>query len=521
MDEKIPSKDMSQAQPGRSTGMGSKQVILTSLATLFTQGANSLFLIVLIPVLFAGLGEKLFGIYQLTQRLAQFGGLTNLGASSYLKIRLSELPPGDHDEEKRTALGECLLQWAVLLPVLIVWIYVVLRAIEAKSILSPIEVAAVVTLIAVTPLNQIFAVGQVALFAQGLGYYGIPLASALGLSATAGAALAAHFGYGLAGVAVSLFVGMVLRSVATLAVANRMLPWFGISWPTLPQFKEGITKSFGASVASLSYLGIQQLESLSFGFALGPSMLARLVLTCVGIQFLDIFVRSFIGTAAYGVAPLIRDGETVQLQRLRNETSLNIIGIYSLAAPAIIGLTPLLIRYWVPSGSTLSSSVAAAILVTSLFRLLSQFDGTLLDQARDFHWKTLYSAGIVFLPAAILVGIMTINGPFQYWFAVIPIIMGIYYIMVAHRVKRCLDLNTMLLPVALPIAAALASVGLREMLNIEQASKVLSIISFGGMTFAVGLVVIAVPALRRAVAKTMARFSHTADKVLFRPRRSS
>jgi hypothetical protein len=412
---------------------------------------------VLTPLLFAGLGERIFGVYQLTQRISQFGGMTSLGASTYLKIRLSELYADESVHERRKAIGECVLQWSVLLPVLLIWLVVIFHVISGRASLTDGQEVAVIVLIFLTPLAQLMSIGNVALFTHHLGYIGVPLWTGITLASSAGAAAAAYFGLGLEGVAVALTAGTLLNGITCQILARNLLPWFGLEWPRFRGFLGSLGKSLGASIASLVYLGLQQFEALVFGLGAGPVSLARLVLTVIGVQCLDLLVRSFIGTAAYAVAPLVRDRATRRLSALRDEAHGNILFLYTLGAPIIIGMTPVAMPYWIANVTLLSPWVAAAVALTAMFRLMAAFDGGLLDQARDFHWKSLAAVATVLVPGTLLGVLLFRDMEPTGWYWALPVSMAACYVLTALRCRRILAVATSWHPVLLPIAIALAS----------------------------------------------------------------
>lgn len=439
---------------GRSV---SARALYTGMATLVSRGANILLLIVLTPFLFAGLGERLFGIYQLTQRIAQFGGLSSLGASTYLKIRLAEMYTDQGVTERRKAIGDCVMQWLALLPLLVLWMIVSYAMVSGRTAVAGSQAVAVMVLVILTPLAQLLSIGNIALFTHHLGYVGVPLWAGIGICASAAAAAAAYLGYGIEGVAIALAAGTLLNGLSSLALARKLLPWFGLEWPTLREFLRNLGKSLSASLASLVYLGLQQLEALIFGLGAGPVILARLVLTVIGIQCLDIVVRSFIGAGAYAAAPFVRDGQSARIGALRSEAHGNIVVLFTIAAPVIIGLTPVVVPLWINDAVLLSPWIAAAILLTSMFRLLAVFDAALLDQARDFHWKNAAATAAVFVPGAALGLILYWGVAPEGWYWLLPASMGLYFVLAAVRCARVLSVTTAWTTLIIPVLIVLAS----------------------------------------------------------------
>jgi hypothetical protein len=482
------------------------------MATLASRGATILLLIVLTPLLFVGLGERLFGIYQLTQRISQFGGLASFGASTYLKIRLAESYADESFEDRRKAIGDCILQWGVLLPLLVVSTVLMYWLISGRATVSDSEALAVLGLLFLTPVAQVLSIGQVALFTHHLGYYGVPLWTAIGVCASAAAAGAAYAGYGIEGVAIALAAGTGLNGLTSLALAKRMLPWFGLNWPTRTEFWHHLGKSFSVSIASAVYFGLQQLEALAFGLGAGSVVLARLVLTVIGVQVLDILVRSFIKTGTYAIAPFVRSRDSTRVSALREEAHGNIIALFAIAAPIIIALTPIVVPVWIEGAILLSPWIAASILLLAMFRLLAQFDAGLLDQARDFQWKNAVAGVTVFIPSA-TVGLLVYNraAP-DGWFWLLTAVMGLYFLLVAWRCDRILSVGTAWSPLLVPAATVVTSAYMTSTL-VGVPANALPLAAWGaGLSFLAGALSLAHPHLRGPVRKLLLRLVRAARR---------
>lgn len=506
----LPSSELPVSGRARAV---SDRAVFTALATLLSRGANIFLLILLTPFLFAGLGEKLFGIYQLTQRVSQFGGMASLGASNYLKIRLAEMYADEDAQERRKAIGDCIMQWAILSPALALWIFLTYQLISGRTGVSGSQAVAVMVLITLMPLGQLLSVGNIALFTHHRGYMGVPLWTGIAICASALAAAAAYLGYGIEGVAAALAAGTLLNGLSSLVLARKLLPWFGVEWPSLREFLGNFGKSFGAAVASMVYLGLQLFEALIVGLGAGPVVLARLVLTVVGVQCLDTVVRSFIGTAAYAVAPLVRERQAERIASIRVEAHGNIVSLFAVAGPAVIAFTPVIIPIWIRDAVLLSPAIAVAILLTSMFRLLATFDAALLDQARDFHWKNVAAAIAVFSPGAALGLLLFWRAAPDGWYWLLPASMGLYWVLVALRCRRLLSVGTAWTTLAIPIFGALAASVVTSAL-LDMKAHELTLIGVGTFGSVLsGVACLLHPKLAGPVRKLIARLFRAARRI--------
>lgn len=345
------------------------------------------------PFLFHSLGERVYGIYVFTQKLSLFGGVSNFGATSYLKIRLCGLPQDGADAECKRVIGECIAQWCFLLPLLVAFVVVVMQLISGENQLDEMQYLAVFTLIILTPIGQILSIPQVALFSRGLAYKGTAvsiLCTALGALLTV---LLIWEGLGLTAIAISMASTMLISFIAMARLASRELTWFGVARPDVGAVLRSLKSSVGASLASLSYLALQQYESLVFGFVMGAAIVGKIALTGFVVHLLELFVRVFIQSSLPSLGQLIARGEERELAKIRSKSQLTINLMFSALLLPFALVTEPVVSIWVSSDAYLSFELVCIIVVLSQIKLVIQFDAQLLDQSNSFYRKT-YVFGI-------------------------------------------------------------------------------------------------------------------------------
>lgn len=387
--------DLPNIKPGPNGKKESTKVIATSLTSLLNKSLGVLIMVFLTPFLFHSLGERLYGIYIFTQKLSLFGGVSNFGATSYLKIRLCSLPREGADAECKKTIGECVAQWCFLLPLLIAFVVVVMQLISGENQLSTTQYIAVFTLVILTPVGQILSIPQVALFSQGLAYKGTlisVLCTALGALLTV---LLIWAGLGLEAVAIAMASTMLISFFAMARLASRELPWFGIARPEGKAVLKSMKYSIGASMASLSYLALQQYESLVFGVAMGATIVGKIALTGFIVHLLELLVRIFLQSSLPSLGQLIARGEEKELAQIRSKTQSTINLVFAAFLLPFALMTKPVISIWVSSDAYLSFGLVCVIVVLSQIKLLIQFDAQLLDQSNSFYRKS-YVFGIVF-----------------------------------------------------------------------------------------------------------------------------
>lgn len=396
----------------------------------------------------------MFGIYQFCQKLSVYGGLTNLGATSFLKIRLASLRGTTAPEPKKTAIGVCLSQWVLMLPIAVVLCLLGARFISGGNQLPALDFWAVVAILGLVPLSHVLSIPNVALFASNLGYKGAivaPLTTFVGAALSVGSLYA---GFGLPGIAASLFCATALGALMSWNLAKTHLPWFGARSVSTSEVVSTMRSSLGAAGASIGYLGLQQLENLTVGAVFGPEMLGKLVVTGVAAHFIELIVKQFVNASTPSVSLLITGEHRRRLDRVRGEAYRYIMVCYVLAAPPVILLSEAFVTAWVGREAFISTEVVAFLLVAGALRLMALVDAVMLDQVSDFFAKTLMAFLVVATPLVLAAFSRGGDRSINYWCGLILLVMFLNTAVVHRRSSRRFSLSLSVTTLMIPSLAA-------------------------------------------------------------------
>ena len=483
----------------------SSRAILTSLFLALGQIVGVATYLLLTPILFQYLGERAFGVYQFAQRLSAFGGFTNLSATTYLKIRLSALRRLPEPDPKRLAVGVCVVQWALWLPAMLIFLGVATQLAVGREPVSGPESWAVTAIVALVPIAQLLSIPNVALFSSNLGYKSVPVAPLAAILSALMVYAGVRAGLGLAGVAGAMYLAAAFAFVITYRIASRHLDWFGVNWPSWRDVRSSMRGNVGASVASFSYMALQQIEAVSFGLLFGPAALGRLVISGAPVHFLELVVRQFINASIPALAPLVRERACERLQALRTEAALVITLLFMFAAAPVILLTKPFVGLWVGSDAFLSAEVVVALFLVANWRVLAHFDILLLDQAEDFFGKALVLLFVVCCIGGLLMLLVSGGDDHVLWAALLCLGLAVYLLLLQERCSRKLQIARLPLLIWSPSLAALASYVLhRWVIDYEQGRLQLLLVLLGAETLCLA-VAFSSPAMRRAGVQVLSR----------------
>lgn len=404
-----------------------KVAFFTFLSASFAKLSSLISVLIFTPLLYSGLGGDKFGTLQFALRMSSFGGLSNLGATSYLKIRLNGLLHDDPDDlrgEARKAIGDCLIQWLIFSPIALAWCWLGVHLVGLRADASYSEIWAIALLFLLVPISQLLSIPSVALFSSNQGYRAPFVNAALGVVGVGGGAIAVQLGFGLFAVAVGYLAAQCIGGLYSLYLARRYLPWFGATKRRKLVDRTQLVGSLGASASSLTFLGLQQVEIAAIGFTEPMAMAGVLAVSAILITATELVLRFYINALTPVMASYAHQRDGFSEHRV---LGLLITLLYIMSSFVVVGWTALICSYWVPSSPVLQRSIICFVFVTSYARSFAQYDGFLLDQQRDFYQKIFLALILVAVP---VIGTCWISGGILSvkYFWIIPVCMLTYSI---------------------------------------------------------------------------------------------
>jgi O-antigen/teichoic acid export membrane protein len=311
-----------RSRPGADHDL-TRKASLNTLASGLDYGARVLVGFATAPLLVAGLGEFLFGVWQILSRLIGYVSAASGRTPQALKWTIASRQESGDYEEKRRQVGSAVAVWLVFLPFLaaaggaLAWV--------GPSLLgAPAEVAGSVRVaIALLVVNLIAMsltdIPRSVLGGENLGYKRIGLSTGLIVAGGGLTVMALYLGAGLPGVAAAQLATTLLSGAIFLKVARSYVAWFGAAWPSL----EAGRRFFGLSSWFMVWRLVTQAMLATDIVVLGLLGRVELVTTYVLTKYA---AETMLGGAAIvtgGIAPglggIIGSGALDRAIRVRNE----------------------------------------------------------------------------------------------------------------------------------------------------------------------------------------------------------
>lgn len=300
-----------------------QKAYLNALSTLLDYGAKVAVLSVVTPLLLAGLGSSLFGLWQMLSRLVTYMQAADGRPTQALKWVIANRQAAGDDDEKRGHVGSALGVWLIFLPfmtiagALLVWLAPTVTKVPPQMYRS---VRFTVALLVINfLLTNLVALPEAVLRGMNLGYKRMGLQAALSFVGGALMVGALSTGAGLVGLAAAQIILAALTGVLFWIVVKKYVPWFGIARPRFAEVRSFLKLSVWWFAWTLISKLLTGSDIVILGIIASTSEVTTYTLTSYAALTLINIIAMLVGAATPGLGGVIGAGEYEKAAALRGE----------------------------------------------------------------------------------------------------------------------------------------------------------------------------------------------------------
>lgn len=376
-----------------SDGTLTKKASLNAFAWGIELGAQTVVTLLLTPLLLSRLGDSVFGVWQVLQRLVVQASPATGRAGEALKWTIASQQSSTDYDEKRRQVGNAVAVWVLFLPVQLAigatvgWFAPVWLHVPAGS--SGVVRLAAALLVVNLFLGSFEDLPRAVLQGENMGYKRVGLASAVVVFGGVLTAAALFLGTGLVGVAAATVAAGVLSGTAYFFIAKKYVAWFGIAKPHL----RGLGRFAGLSWWFLLWNLVMKAMNGADLIVLGIAGSAKLVTSYTIARFVPYAVAAAVAVSILAVMPglggLIGAGEFLRAQSVRSEMMASTWLMGTVAGSLILLWEGSFIRLWVGESHYPGTLVVVLIVVMVLQWALIRIDTNIIDLTLNLRWKVL------------------------------------------------------------------------------------------------------------------------------------
>jgi O-antigen/teichoic acid export membrane protein len=381
-----------------------RKAYLNALTVVLEYGASLVVGFIITPLMVAGLGSYLFGMWQILNRLIGYINPVSGRPGFALKATLSNQQASTDYDQKRRYVGSTLVIWVLFLPILVgvggtvswfapFWVHApatyvwIIRAVAGLLVLNMI-------------VSTLSSIPQVTLQGENLGYKRMGMSVVLVLVGGGFTWLALYFKLGIVGVAAAVVTSTLVTGLFYLWIVRTYTPWFGTARPSLADTRQML----GLSWWFMGWNMVTTLLLASDVVVLGLLNSVESVTNYSLTKYIPEMLIGVIVIIIFGIMPglggIIGMGDYVRAVRLRGEINSFIWLVANTLGASILIWNRGFIGLWVGaehySGSLPNLLIVAAAMQLALIRS----DGNIIDLTLRLNKKVLLG----FLSVAISIG---------------------------------------------------------------------------------------------------------------------
>ena len=388
-----------------------KRASLNALASAVDYGARMVMGFVIQPLLVAGLGNYLYGAWQILIRLTGYMAAATGRSPQALKWTIAHRKNSADYEQKRRYVGSAVVVWLLFLPLLaglggvVAWFAPSWLGCPAGLIWG-VRLAAGL-LVANLILISLVDIPRSVLYGENLEYKRMWYSAILAVASGGLIALALYWEAGLVGVAAATLATTLLTAMVFVRLVRACVPWFGISRPSWVEVRQ----FFGLSGWFLAWALINRTMRASDIVVLGLCGSAELVTTFTLTKYTPEALIHLVAIIVFSISPglgsVIGAGDLQKAARIRAELMALTWLLATVAGTTILLWNGDFVGLWVGAEHYAGSLPTLLITLMILQFVFIRNDSNVIDLTLDLRNKVLLGAlsvTISLVVAVLLVG---------------------------------------------------------------------------------------------------------------------
>ncbi|HEY0079662.1 MAG TPA: oligosaccharide flippase family protein [Pyrinomonadaceae bacterium] len=309
-----------QKKPARGL---TQRAYLNAFSSFIDYGAKVATVSIVTPLVVAGLGNSMFGVWQMLSRLVTYMQAADGRPTQALKWVIANRQADADFDAKRRQIGSALGVWVMFLPVILglgvvmVWMAPVVTKVPAEMYLTVRFTCALLVLNFL--LTNLVALPESVLRGMNLGYKRMGLQASLNILGGALTFGALYMGWGLKGLASAQVALTLLTGAMFWLVVKKYVPWFGIARSSLKEVRAFLKVSIWWFAWTLINRLLLASDILILGFVASTSAVTVYALTSFAGQTLLSIVTMLIGAVTPGLGGVIGEKKFEKASALRRE----------------------------------------------------------------------------------------------------------------------------------------------------------------------------------------------------------
>ena len=390
-----------------------QRAYLNSITSILDYSSKLITGFIVTPFLISGLGDILFGVWQILGQLSGYTDFADIRASQVLKWAIAKDRDSLPDKELKKYVTATFLLTLFMLPifllisVIIIWYSPQITGVGSEYA-DTVRMTTSLVILSVL-IFKLFSIFESILRGMNLGYKRMGFRASIFIAIGFIKILAIKMGYGLIELALIQVLNSLIISFVIYIIIKKHVPWFGFE---KINYKE--TKSFfKTSGWFMGWMSVQMViinsDKVLLGYLAGPVFVTKYVITkYLSYSILSGFINNIVHGALPGIGNLFGKKEYKKLSDIRQNIMVTTL-LFSVGLGFIILLfNHSFIGLWSKADLFIGQKENLIILVMVVQYIFIQNDSTIINTTLDIKSKTiigLFSAIISILGVFVFIKI--------------------------------------------------------------------------------------------------------------------
>jgi len=388
-----------------------KKAYLNALTVVFEYSTSLVVGFLITPLMVAVLGDYLFGMWQILNRLIGYINPVSGRPGFALKATLANQQAATDYDQKRRYVGSTRVIWVLFLPILIsvggivswfvpFWVHAPISSVWTVRVVAGLLVMNLI-------VSTLSSIPQVTLEGENLGYKRMGMSVVLVIAGGVFTWLALYLKTGIIGVAVAVVTSTLATGLFYFWVVRTNTPWFGAARPQVVDTRQMLGLSWW-------FMGWNLVTSLLLASDVVVLGLLDSVVSVTDYSLTKYVPETLIGIIViiiFGIMPglgsIIGTGDYQKAIRLRDEINSFIWLVATTLGASILIWNRVFIGLWVGADHYSGSIPNLLVVVAAIQLALIRSDGNIIDLTLRLSQKVLLgflSVIVSIVAASIMVG---------------------------------------------------------------------------------------------------------------------
>ena len=402
-------------RPGHTKEL-THRAFLNAGASLLDYLARVVVGLLITPVLVAGLGRSLFGVWEMLGRLIGYMSVTDGRPTEALRLVIANQQAIDDPAHKRRCVGSAFAIWLLFLPAfavagaILIWLSPLLTKVPPEWH-SSVRLTAALLVISFL-LANLAALPESVLRGMNLGYRRMGLQAGLNVVGAVLTAAAIYTSLGLIGIAGAQVLLSGITGLLFWLVVKKYVRWFGIAKPSRTEIRSLLKVSVWNSAGNL----IAKLHLASDVIILGAVASSSLVTTYVLTGYAALAVVGILTLTLEATSPglggLIGEKQYKKTATLRREIMAINWLLVTAAGSTILLWNKSFLHLWVGADYYAGPLVNLLIVLLMAQTVFIRSDSYVIDATLHLRDRVLVSVGAVIISVALSIVLTRYYGIF-------------------------------------------------------------------------------------------------------------